>query len=309
MKIFVTGSSGFIGSHLITLLGQSHDVHCMASDLLSFDDVKREVIDVGPDIIIHLAARTEVAWSFDEPASFSTINYSGTVNLVDAAIKVKNFKHFIFASTMEVYGWQPISDLVRDNKTFKPIAFDESTTPYPNAPYAVAKLASEKYLEYARRVYDLNYTILRQTNAFGREENDFFVTEHIISQMLKSNDVCLGAPTPYRNFIHIDDVVAAYQAVINNHDQLSGDAIYTLGPDNPFQIKEWANIIADIMKWDGTITWNTKEPRPGEIYYLNSSNDKIWYDCDWEPKVNLHEGLERTVDHWRKKYANISNRL
>lgn len=309
MKIFITGSSGFIGTDLVNLLGQNHDIHCMVSDLLSFDDVKQEVTNVNPDIIVHLAARTEVAWSFLEPASFSTVNYSGTVNLVDAAVKLKNLKHFVFASTMEVYGWQPISDLVRDKKTFTPIAFDETTTPNPNAPYAVAKLASEKYLEYARRVYGLNYTILRQTNAFGRKENDFFVTEQIISQMIQSDSVKLGASTPYRNFIHIDDVVAAYQAVINNYDKLSGDAVYTLGPNNPIQIKEWANIIADIMKWKGTITWDTKRPRPGEIYYLNSSNDRIWYDCDWEPLVNLHEGLERTIHHWQQKYANISNGL
>lgn len=309
MKIFVTGTSGFLGSHIVRKLAEDHTVYSMQSDLLNFNDVSQEVKFCQPDIIIHLAARTEVDWSFLEPASFSTVNYSGTVNLIDSAVKVPNLKHFIFASTMEVYGWQPISDLVRDNKAFTPIAFDRSTTPNPNAPYAVAKLAAEKYLEYARRVHGLNYTALRQTNAFGRKDNDFFVTEQIISQMTRSKKIHLGTPVPYRNFIYIDDVVDAYLAVINNHEQLSGDAIYTLGPDNPIQIREWANTIASIMKWDGEIVWDTKRHRPGEIYYLNSSNDAIWHDCDWEPRVNLHEGLERTIHHWQQVYANISNRM
>ena len=150
MKILLTGSSGFIGTHITPLLNEKHELYHLKSDLLNHKQVQEEVASISPDIIVHLAARTEVEQSFYEQLTFSEINYVGTVNLIESAAKVKNLKNFVFASTMEVYGWQPISDIVKEGnipETF--IAFDENTQPNPNAPYAVAKYACEKYLEYA----------------------------------------------------------------------------------------------------------------------------------------------------------------
>ena len=169
MKILLTGSSGFIGQHLTPRLETEHTVHHLKSDLLDFAAVTEEVATFKPDVIVHLAARTEVENSFYEQIAFSQINYVGTVNLIEAASNVKNLKNFVFASTMEVYGWQSISDEVRDNvipKRF--ISFDENTQPNPNAPYAVAKYGCEKYLEYAHRSLGLPFTAIRQTNSYGR---------------------------------------------------------------------------------------------------------------------------------------------
>ena len=160
----MTGSSGFIGSHLSERL-KNHEVHHLKSDLLDHQSVAGEVLSVKPDIIVHLAARTEVEQSFYEQITFSEINYVGTVNLIETAAKVKNLRNFVFASTMEVYGWQPISDEIEEHGTPKQsIAFDEYTVPNPNAPYAVAKYGCEKYLEYAHRCYNFPFTVLRQTN-------------------------------------------------------------------------------------------------------------------------------------------------
>ena len=190
MKIFLTGSSGFIGTHLFPLLDNKYDLHCMKSDLLDFDGVVQELTNFAPDLIVHLAARTEVEKSFYEQISFSQINYVGTVNLIEAAAKLDKQPTFLFASTMEVYGWQPVSDQIQQGRIPDVIpVFDETTPPNPNAPYAVAKYGCEKYLEYAQRAYGLEYIIIRQTNSYGRKDNDFFVTEQIISQMIKG-DVC-----------------------------------------------------------------------------------------------------------------------
>lgn len=299
MKILLSGSSGFIGQHLTPRLANIATVHHLKSDLTDHESVTNEVAYVKPDIIVHLAARTEVQKSFYEQVSFSEVNYVGTVNLIEACRKVDPMPYFVFASTMEVYGWQPISDEVEHTGTYvNSVAFDEHTQPHPNAPYAVAKYGCEKYLEYAGRAYGLEWASFRQTNAYGRKDNDYFVTEQIISQMLKGNECNLGYSEPYRNFIYIDDLLDAWMAVIENRDSCKGN-FFTIGPDDPRKIKDCAEYIATQLDWNGTINWNTKEPRHGEIYWLNSNHNLITSKTGWKPLVGYEEGVDRTIRHWK----------
>lgn len=299
MKIFITGSDGFIGQHMVERLQGDHELGFLTHDLRDHDKVGFQIRQFNPDVIVHLAARTEVQDSFYEQITFSEINYVGTVNLIEIAASLPNLKNFVFASTMEVYGWQPISDLIRDNKEEGIVAFNESTPPNPNAPYAVAKYACEKYLEYAHRSYGLPFTAIRQTNAYGRKDNNFFVTEQIIHQMLTNpKEINLGYGEPYRNFIYIDDLLDAWQTVIENPDKCQGE-IFCIGPDNAIKIKDYVNLIASKLDWTGHVNWNTKPPRPGEIYLLNSTNHKITTRLGWSPKVGLSEGLNRTIANWK----------
>lgn len=302
MRILLTGSSGFIGSHITPLLEKEHELHHLKSDLLDYKAVQLEVVAIAPDIIVHLAARTEVEQSFYEQITFSEVNYVGTVNLIEAAARVRNLKNFVFASTMEVYGWQPISDIVRDGKVPEVFeAFDENTHPNPNAPYAVAKYGCEKYLEYAHRCYGLPFTAIRQTNSYGRKDNEFFVTEQIISQMLDNpNEVNFGYGEPYRNFIFISDLLNAWMTVIENPSKVQGK-IFTIGPDAPIKIKDYAQKIADKLNWKGKINWGTKLFRPGEIYWLNSNHNLITATTGWKPIVSLDEGLDQTIEIWKHK--------
>jgi nucleoside-diphosphate-sugar epimerase len=209
---------------------------------------------------------------------------------------------------MEVYGWQPISDLIKENKNKGIIAFNEQTPPNPNAPYAVAKYGCEKYLEYAYRSYGLPFTAIRQTNAYGRKDNDFFVTEQIITQMIKNpNEINLGYGTPYRNFIYIDDLLDAWVEIINNPEKVVGE-IFCLGPDNAIRISDYVGIIAKKLGWSGKINWNTKPERPGEIWLLNSTNQKITSKLGWAPKVSMDEGLNKTIEHWKWKLGNTKDK-
>ena len=302
MKMLLTGSSGFIGQHLIPDLEKNFQLHHLKSDLTDHKAVNEEVALVKPNIIVHLAARTEVEKSFYEQTLFSEINYVGTVNLIEAATRLENFKNFVFASTMEVYGWQPISDDVQENTIPSEFAaFDENTPPNPNAPYAVAKYGCEKYLEYAHRCFGLPFTALRQTNCYGRKDNDFFVTEQIISQMIKNpNEINLGYGEPYRNFIYIDDMMSVWQTVINEYNKCNDGRIFTIGPDHPIKIKDYTDKIASKLNWKGIVNWNTKPARPGEIYWLNSNHDLLTKITGWTPKVSLDDGLDLTIDFWKK---------
>jgi nucleoside-diphosphate-sugar epimerase len=300
MKIFITGSSGFLGKNLTRVLEPYFELHHMKADLRDHSDVEKELLSADPDMILHMAARTEVQKSFVEQISFSEINYVGTINLIESASKLKNLKNFVFASTMEVYGWHPISDEVKINgkpKNF--VLFDENTPTNPNCPYAVAKLGCENYLQYAGRSYGLPFTIIRQTNAYGRNDNDYFVTEQIITQMLKNkNSINLGYAEPYRNFIYVSDMMDMYKAVIENYQKCIGKT-FTIGPDKAVKIKDYAEIIAQKLNWSGQILWNKKDPRPGEIYWLCSNNKLINETIGWEPKVSLSDGLDQTIKIWQ----------
>jgi len=300
MKIFITGADGFIGQHLVPRLAH-HQLCFLQHDLRDHAQVADQVAQFSPDIVVHLAARTEVEQSFYEQVAFSDINYTGTVNLIEAARHLPNLKNFIFASTMEVYGWQPEGEKVKQGWTYVATVptFDEHTQPNPNAPYSVAKYACEKYLEYAHRSYNLPFTVIRQTNAYGRKDNDFFVTEQIIWQMLTNPDqIKLGYSEPYRNFIYIDDLLDAWVAVITNPEKCVGE-IFCLGPDNAIKIRDYVELIAKKIGWSGQVLWDQKPARPGEIYLLNSSNAKITKKLGWEPKVSLSDGLNRTIQYWR----------
>jgi nucleoside-diphosphate-sugar epimerase len=306
MRILLTGASGFIGQHIYPrLVQQGYLVDCLKSDLRDYDQVRQEVLASNPNIIVHLAARTEVEKSFYEPMDFNHVNYLGTVNLVNVASELPNLKNFFFASTMEVYGWQPISDSIRQGDIPEIIpAFDESTVPNPNAPYAVAKLACEKYLEYAHRSLGLPYCIIRQTNTYGRKDNNFFVVEQIISQMLADpNEIRLGYRAPYRNFLFINDLIDLWSMLIEKHDLLSGHDTFTIGPENAINIETLAGIIADKLSWNGEIVWNSKPRRPGEIYLLNSTHKRITEVLGWYPTTMLDQGLDITIDMLKRNVS------
>lgn len=286
--LLITGSSGFIGQYLTRefddyptfLAGESN------MNLADAAQVDKVIGEVQPEVVIHLAAKSEVALSFDNYAEVGNVNYLGTVRLAEANRRLNpNLKLFVMASTMETYGHQ---------KDWVP--FTEDTPQHPAAPYAVAKVAAEKYLQYMEYAYGFPHVTLRQTNSYGRFDNDFFIVERIITQML-AGDVCnLGARKPYRNFLFIDDLVALYRRIVD--DRPVGETFVT-GPDNALTIEDLADKIRGQLGWAGTINWDTQPPRPGEIFYLNSDPAKAGVVLGWAPKVDLDEGLARTIDLWR----------
>lgn len=302
MKILITGLSGFIGGYLNDRLKHSHEIYELGCDLLDFEKVNQRLHDVNPDFIIHLAARTEVEASFYEQTTFSQINYTGTVNLIESSKDLTNLKLCIFSSTMETYGWQPESDKIRDGWVYEDVpVFDEDTLQNPNAPYAVAKHACELYFKYASRAYNYPFCAIRQTNTYGRKDNDFFVVERIITQMLKNpNEINLGYKHPYRNFLYIDDLIDLYVTILEKYDVAKGQ-IFCTGPSNALSIESLVNIIADKIGWTGKVNWNTRPDRPGEIFLLNSTNQKASKLLGWNPKVKLDDGLDLTIDIWRNQ--------
>lgn len=321
-NVLITGVSGFIGSEtalelkksgfevfgtsrksfrfseaLNSLLGE---ISFFEADLTDYSAMVNMVREVMPDYVIHTGAITPVSYSFDHPWEVTNVNYLGTVNLAEALRKyVPNLKKFIFCSSMETYGHQPVH-----MERFTP--FTEETPQNAGCPYAVAKIAAEQYLRYMNYAYDFPSISLRQTNCYGRKYNDYFVVEAFVTEMLKNNAVVnFGNPKPVRNFIYIDDLVDLYKYLLSDDSMVDPVALtgrsFCTGPDNGITIRQLAHYIKEKLDWKGTINWYTREQRAGEIFYLNSTN-KLLYDLiGWKPKISLSEGLDKTICFWKRK--------
>jgi nucleoside-diphosphate-sugar epimerase len=309
MRILITGISGFIGQHLVEALNaDGHEVHGLyehpesraknpqltksqqhVADLADYGAVERLVEKVRPEVVLHMASRSEVALSFRNYIHVSNVNYVSAVNLAEACrVYVPGFKAFIFASTMETYG---NAEPLTGEKVFT-----EDTPQYPMAPYAVAKLAMEKYLAYMGYAYDFPHIVMRQTNTYGRRDNSFFIVERIISQMLGGDECNLGVAWPVRNFLFITDLVEFYRALLA---QMPLGETFVTGPANAVTIGELANLIAEKLDWRGNINWDTVPERAAEVPYLNSDPAKAKRVLGWEPKVSLSEGRDRCIQFWR----------
>jgi dTDP-glucose 4,6-dehydratase len=305
LKILVTGATGFVGSHLVPeLTERQHNVYTLEryvtgryvlgkrsnakkvfGDLREYFSIKQIIHDVQPDVVIHLAAISPVAYSYDHPHEVNETNLVGTVNLAEACLReVPHFKHFLFASTSETYGNGP------NPKT-------EETQQNPNSPYAVSKIACEKYLFYMRDAYGFPITILRNFNTYGRRDNTHFVVERTIVQILQGEVVRLGDPTPIRDFEYIDDHVNGYLTCLD--DPKAKGEVFNFCTGRKTSIKQLVDLISKLTDFKGEVFWNTIPARPLDIKELVGDYSKVERLLGWRPNFTLEEGLKLTVDFWK----------
>lgn len=305
----MTGATGFIGSHLVPklveeghdvytleryvtgryVLGQKRNVRTVFGDLKEYYLVKRVLREVQPDAVIHLAAISPVAYSYNHPHEVIEANFVSTVNLAEACLsEVPHFRHFLFASTSETYGNGP------SPKT-------ENMQQNPNSPYAVSKLACEKYLLYMRDAYDFPVTILRNFNTYGRKDNTHFVVERIIVQMLTEETVKLGDPTPIRDLQFVDDHVNSYLTCLEN-PKAKGE-VFNFCTGRGVSIKQLADLISELADFKGEIIWNTIPARPLDIKELVGDYSKARNLLGWKPKFRLEDGLRLSIDFWDNRLS------
>lgn len=306
MKVLVTGGSGFIGAELLPKLVElGHEVCSLEryvtgryvlgartatvfGDLRDGFSIRKLVKDVQPEAVIHLAAISPVAYSYDHPQEVFEVNALGTINLAEACLReVPNFKHFLYAGTSEEYG----------NQDKFPVTEDAELR--PNSPYSVSKVAADKYLQYMRAAYDFPVTVLRPFNTYGRKDNTHFVVERTITQMLQGKTVRLGDPTPARDFIYVDDHVDAYLTCLNN-PKAKGE-VFNFCTGRDITIKELIGLISKLTGFKGKVQWNTIPARPLDIKKLVGSYEKAKKVLGWRLKYTLEEGLKKTIEFWESK--------
>lgn len=303
-RILITGGTGFIGQHLIPKLTElGYEVFSVEQYFWSSIESGREYLadvndvfaltqifrKIKPEVVIHLAAATAVAYSYDHPNEVISTNLVGSINLAEISrIECPRLKQFICPSSAEVYG--------NNGKLLK----REDDNLEPNSPYAVSKEAVERYLKYMHYAYGFPITIFRPFNTYGRIDSHWFVVEKVIYQMLTNEKLIrLGDPDPIRDFLYVDDHIYAYLAALENENAIG--ETFNLCTGHGISIISLVNMIKDIIGWDGVVEWQTMSKRPLDIANLVGSNEKLRSVLKLAEPIRLEEGLKKTIVNWRNK--------
>lgn len=280
MVIAVTGSKGFIGSHLVKrLTALGYDFFEIDSKLGIDITNKNHLTKIKKfDCIIHLAGKVSITESFKLTYDYLNDNFQGTLNILELCRKY-NAK-IIFASS-NIYG-QP---------RYLPI--DEEHPHYISNPYTQSKIMGEQLCQLYSSNFALSCIALRQFNIYGPGMNKDSLFPTILKQ-LSSGQVKVKDTRPKRDFIHIDDVVEAYIASIEY--DCKGFEAFNIASGNSFYIKDIVDVCENKLSKSIRLI-DLGECRKNEIFNIEASISKAKNKLNWVPKINLEEGLSDMIDH------------
>jgi nucleoside-diphosphate-sugar epimerase len=115
----------------------------------------------------------------------------------------------------------------------------------------------------------------------------------------------LGSPDPVRDFIYVSDLIDFHMKLIES--EIQSGHVFNVGTSKPTSIKELANLVATETGYEGRLNWNANPPRPREIKWLVVDNQKARTLLHWTPKIELREGIKKTIEGWKKYNEEIRN--
>lgn len=303
MKILVTGGAGFIGSHLVRALvkfghevvvldnlikGHKESVDSKAKLIIGdiADQEKAEEALAGVDAVIHMAGLIVVPDSVKDPITYSKNNFLGSIKLMESMRKL-GVKKMIFSSSATVYG------------TPKSLPIKEDAPVHPDNPYGASKAAVESYLQTYNAVYGFDSIVLRYFNPYGPGE-DHDPESHAIPNFVKNTLAKKPIPLYWqgnqtRDFIYIDDLVQAHIDVL----ELTDYQVFNVGTERGILVKD---VLEEIFKIVGySVPTKDLGKRPGDVEANYASSAKIQKTVGWKAKVNLHDGLKKTIEYFQSK--------
>ena len=295
--VLVTGSKGFLGSFLVKELEKLCPKKIITPsskelDLRDNSNCKKAVLDV--DIVFHLAAHVGgIGLNKERPGDLFYDNLMMGTQLLHEA-KNASVQKFIALGTVCSY------------PKFSQIPFLESSIwdGYPeetNAPYGLAKKMMLVQSQAYREQYNFKSIVVIPTNLYGPNDNFDPSSSHVIPALIlkidnakKNNSKSItlwGDGTPTRDFLYVED---ASKGIILAADKYDDPLPINLSSEEEISIKQLAELISDLMKFDGEITWDTSKPngQPRRCVSNKRAEEKL----NFKPEISLKEGLRRTIE-------------
>ncbi|EKD63218.1 MAG: hypothetical protein ACD_51C00316G0013 [uncultured bacterium] len=314
MKVIVTGSAGFIGSHTVRrLVGEGHYVVGIddfnnfydpkikkknVAEFLKNKNFKLEKCDIRdmekiskifkkykPTHVVHLAARAGVRPSIEDPVLYYDVNVGGTLNILAAAQNIK-VKNFVFASSSSVYGG------------CENIPFEESEWPLmPISPYAATKLAGENLCYFYHKQFGMNVTCLRFFTVYGPSGRPDMAPYLFTDTISKGKPIKkFGDGTTKRDYTYVEDIV---EGIVSSVKKPMGYEIINLGNNNPITLNEFISIIEHALGKRAKIEKMPEQKGDVSITYADINKAKKL--LGFKPKVKMEQGMEIFIKWYLSK--------
>ncbi len=305
-RVLITGSEGFIGSHLVEKLVREgftvralvlynsfgsigwleslpleikNEVEIVQGDLR--DSERMHEIVANCDAVIHLGSLIAIPYSFQAPRSYLDTNIMGTLNVLNACL-AHGVQSLIHTSTSEVYG------------SAQYIPMDENHPVSPQSPYAASKASADHLVASFVASFELNATIIRPFNTYGPRQSLRAIIPTIIAQVVSGqNEIKLGNTDAIRDFTFVSDTVEGFLLALRN-EATSGLTI-NLGTGSEWTIHEMVDFILEITGSKAEIQKSEERvrPRAAEVNRLISDTSRAKEILGWNPKYMGKEGVMR----------------
>jgi CDP-paratose 2-epimerase len=333
MKMLITGGVGFIGvnaaDHFLskgwevtildnfsrkgTEINQAflEDKHTSGLTIVKADIITdQSVLDDlcnQMDVVLHLAAQVAVTTSVTDPRSDFDCNAQGTFNVLEAVRKSSTKPTLIYASTNKVYGGLESVGVEEGDRRYSFADGLKGVTEDMlldfHSPYGCSKGAADQYVRDYARLYDMKTVVLRQSCIYGPHqmgiEDQGWVAWFMIATLFNRPVTIYGNGKQVRDLLYVDDLVAAYDACIENIDTVSGQ-VFNMGggAENTLSLIEFLDFLKDDLQMN--VEYSFGGVRPGDQPIFVSDNSKFMQATGWSPQFDTTKGIANLLE-WLKE--------
>lgn len=304
-SILITGSTGFVGQHLINKLPkEKFDIFCVSRkfsqdfidkyskfcklieiDIIDSNKTNETILQISPDYVIHLASSKSRSNNTEVIRNIFDYNFNSSLNLFESLLKNKNLRRLIVFGSIEEYG---------DGKS----PFFENQHETPNSIYGLSKLSVTKLANIFYREYNLPVIVLRPSIIYGPNQNiDMFIPS-LINALINKKYFKMTLGEQFRDFIYIDDLI---DAVLNTiYLDRNSELAFNIASGVSYKLKDIATKIAVKLNALDYLKIGAKKYRNIEImdYSVNISKAKL--HLNWQPNTSIEEGINLTISSFNE---------